>query len=108
MRTLETSTSPEKEVDELEVQLKGTTLQDDLPEVSFPTPQQHQGMPMTPMSEAPSTLFTPSAMSQATDQSVISQSEDDVQEISTPKDKLNSFLVARDVSPVRTSMQTPW
>ena len=60
------------------------------------------------MSEAPSTLFTPSAMSQVTDQSVISQSEDDVQEISTPKDKLNSFLVARDVSPVRTSMQTPW
>ena len=57
----------------------------------------------------PSTLFTPAAdASRAFDVSIISQSEKSVQEQCTPRDKLNTFLASRDVSPIRTSMKTSW
>lgn len=59
------------------------------------------------MSTVPSTLFSPSAISQAFDLSMTSQ-YDEEPSTSTPKGKLNCFLAARDVSPIRTSMMTPW
>ena len=73
--------------------------------------QQHQHITVTPVSTGrPSTLFTPSAayVSQAFDLSITSQSEEGAHEICTPKSKLNSFLAARDVSPIRTSMKASW
>ena len=48
-------------------------------------------------------------MSQSFDLSMISQSESSsTQEQFTPRDKLNTFLAARDVSPIRFSMKTSW
>ena len=73
--------------------------------------QQHQLIPFTPASTGqPSTLFTPSTayVSQASDLSITSQSKEDAHEICTPKNKLNNFLAARDVSPIRTSMKVSW
>ena len=59
----------------------------------------------------PSALFTPSAkMSQSFDLSMISQAESssNTQEQFTSRDMLNTFLAARDVSPIRSSMKTSW
>ena len=48
-------------------------------------------------------------MSQSFDLSMISQSKSSsTQEQFTPRDKLNTFLAARDVSPIRFSMKTSW
>ena len=80
-------------------------LQDDSPENPFKT-LQHQHIPVTPMSTVPSTLFSPSAISQAFDLSMTSQ-YDEEPSTSTPQGKLNCFIAARDVSPIRTSMMTP-
>ena len=62
----------------------------------------------TPFRTPPSTRFTSFATPQDSDLSVTSQLEESAQTRSTPKDKLNCFLAARDVSPVRTSMMTSW
>jgi hypothetical protein len=62
---------------------------------------------LTPeQSEVNSQLFTPLALSHA------SQLDEIVGEAghrtSTPRENLNRFLVARDVSPIRTSMTSSW
>lgn len=77
--------------------------------VSFKTPQ-HQPETVTPASTIGATsLFSPSALSQTFDLSMGSLSEESPQvPTTTTKDKLNCFLAARDISPIRTTMVTPW
>lgn len=53
-----------------------------------------------------STAFTP-AFSQASDVSLFLEEEQFINETS-PREKLNSFLASRDVSPIRSSLQTSW
>jgi hypothetical protein len=52
-----------------------------------------------------STAYTPSAMSQAFDLSMVSQTEESAaDEGKTPRERLNLYLASRDISPVRTSI----
>ena len=62
----------------------------------------------TPLTTEQQTPFTPSVIPKDFDLSISSQSEEYTQQSSTPKDKLNCFLAARDVSPVRSVMKIPW
>ena len=63
--------------------------------------------PRTPeQSEVDCQLFTPSAFS---DVSQLEETLDEAQhDTSTPRENLNRFLAARDVSPIRTSMASSW
>ena len=76
-------------------------------EVPVQTPH-HQCNPETPLTTEQQTPFTPSVIPKDFDLSIPSQSEEDTLPSSTPKDKLNCFLAARDVSPVRSVMKIPW
>ena len=82
-------------------------FQGDFPEVPFQTPQ-HQCNPETPLNTEQQTPFTPSVIHKDFDLSISSQSEEGTRQSSTPKDKLNCLLAARDVSPVRSIMKIPW
>ena len=66
----------------------------------FKTPR-HKTIPVpeTPLDVMDSTFFSPSAVSE------LSQMEDPN---ITPREKLNVFLASRDVSPIRTAMNTSW
>ncbi|CAB4039986.1 Hypothetical predicted protein [Paramuricea clavata] len=85
------------DVDELESQLKQTTLDDDDDEVMFKTPM-HKTIPVT-QTPLDVMVFSPSAVSE------LSQMKDPN---ITPRERLNVFLASRDVSPIRTAMNTSW
>ena len=74
-------------------------FQDDDGEVMFKTPMDKAiPIPQTPVGAMDSTLFSPSALPE------LSQNSPNV----TPRESLNAFLVSRDVSPVRMVMKTSW
>ena len=79
----------------------------DCPEVPSQTPQ-HQCNPETPLTAEQQTPFTPSVIPKDFELSISSQSEESTRQSFTPKDKLNCFLAARDVSPVRFIMKISW
>ena len=71
------------------------------------TPEQEQlTVPKTPFSML--SEYTPSGFSQASDVffAMTNPAADDL--AGTTKDKLNSFLVSRDMSPIRSTMVMPW
>ena len=72
-------------------------FQDDDGEVMFKTPMDKAILiPQTPVGAMDSTLFSPSALPE------LSQNSPNV----TPRQSLNAFLVSRDVSPIRMVMKT--
>ena len=103
MRPAELTTA----VKELETQMEDVSLQESSLGLSPKTPQ-GQTTTATPFRTPPSTRFTSFATPQDSDLSFTTQLEVSAQTRSTPKDKLNCFLTARDVSPVRISMMTSW
>ena len=58
-------------------------------------------MPKSVNVETPSSIYQPS-------EGLRTPSEDVYEERCTSKEKLNSFLASRDISPIRYSMITPW
>ncbi|XP_015753959.1 PREDICTED: uncharacterized protein LOC107333644 [Acropora digitifera] len=76
-------------------------------EVTMRTPQQEQlTVPKTPFSML--SEYTPSGFSQASDVSLTMRDPAADEQADTTKDKFNSFLASRDISPIRSTMVIPW
>ena len=82
------------------------TFQDD-EEVTIRTPEEEQltvrKTPFSILSE-----YTPSGFSQASDVSFTVKNPAANDQADATKDKVNSFLAARDMSPIHSTMVMPW
>ena len=71
------------------------------------TPEQEQlTVPKTPFSTL--SEYTPSGFSQASDVSFTMTNPAADDQADTTKDKFNSYLASRDISPIRSTMVMPW
>ncbi|KAK2564086.1 hypothetical protein P5673_012307 [Acropora cervicornis] len=76
-------------------------------EVTMRTPKQEQlTVPKTPFSML--SEYSPSGFSQASDVSLTMTDPAADDQADTTKDKLNSYLASRDISPIRSTMVIPW
>jgi len=77
-------------------------VDDDDDEVIFKIPVKITG-PTTPGSTCASTVFSPTSAYPDSNVSIATE-----EELLTPREKLNLFLSSRDISPIRSSLNTPW